>query len=319
MMSLFHGQTSIYLDCSGAKPTRLGMDEKGGLTPAAYESETTVFRKHLFGRRPIGVYPTVGEHVLWSCIDLDYVYTEDDAWMVWAKWLELGSVVSWVETSKSKGYHIWVFFEDWVEAGIARDAGLAVIQECGLPGKIEVNPKQTVANDADTPPETRTGWGNCVRLPYPGWGSNPGRNTMLDSNGAPLGLAEFLAEELSTSRATEEQALQVASFLKPPLPSMASRLADIGTGPGSTYPARTGGRPGSLSDSDCARIYRGEMDIRLGSRDNQLWSLANYLRGIGLDQGQAEQAMAEAWTRMENPGNDFISEAAAMAKIRRVY
>lgn len=127
---------------------------------------------HLSGTgEPIGVYPLRnsgpdGDHhpqdlyvVHWGCIDWDEGYEESwpDA-LNTHNILNAFGITSWIERSRSKGWHLWVFADTWVPAKTMRDALVTACQIVGAPIK-EVNPKQTELKDG--------GLGNYVRLPYP--------------------------------------------------------------------------------------------------------------------------------------------------------
>jgi len=129
---------------------------------------------HLDGSgEPIGVYPLVAaaadapasesEHPLvtkWGCIDWDQGYEESwpDA-LNTHNILRAFDITSWIERSRSKGWHLWVFADQWIPAETMRNALMAACQLVGAPTK-EVNPKQTTLKPG--------GLGNYVRLPYPG-------------------------------------------------------------------------------------------------------------------------------------------------------
>jgi hypothetical protein len=133
-------------------------------------------RTHLDGSmEPIGVYPMVfhqrfydaeahmhgGWCVHWGCVDFDE--GEDESWVhaknLWTV-LDMFGIRAWIERSRSKGYHVWVFAKEWTEAKLMREALLAGCQLVDAPTK-EINPKQI-----ELPPDSL---GNYVRLPYPGW------------------------------------------------------------------------------------------------------------------------------------------------------
>jgi len=162
--------------------------EQGG----AYRNHSTnpdwfrdQMREHLWvGRHAaIGVYPMMQREngtdwrVKWGCIDFD---EGEDESLVHARntqrILARFGVVGWIERSRSKGYHVWVFAQEWVPATMMRQALLAACQLVGAPTK-EINPKQTSLQWDEGCPEDCSarhqhygaGWqlGNYVRLPYP--------------------------------------------------------------------------------------------------------------------------------------------------------
>ena len=140
------------------------------------------YRQHLEGHKPIGIYnvarhTVIGyeeylegtdllyrEHtssfpaVKWGAIDIDYDDLQE-AWNVHDLLKSVG-VNSWVERSRSKGYHAWVFVEDWISAKTMRRALLVVRDFLKLKAR-EVYPKQEILTE-DKP------YGNWLRLPYPG-------------------------------------------------------------------------------------------------------------------------------------------------------
>lgn len=125
-------------------------------------------QQHLDGGPQAGVYPMVqtpdGFVVHWGCIDVD---EGEEASLIHASnivtVLRKFGVTGWIERSRSKGYHVWVFAQDWVPAQLMRHALLAAAQIAQAPTR-EINPKQSTLADGAV--------GNYVRLPYPG--DNPG-------------------------------------------------------------------------------------------------------------------------------------------------
>jgi hypothetical protein len=159
-------------------------DAYGTWTGGSVRSEVNYssFARHLNGQELIGVYPLTSEStVRWGCSDIDV--DDLDAARNLQTALKIKDVASYVEKTV-KGYHVWVFADDWVPAAIMRRAFLSAHQVIGLPPK-EVNPKQ----------EEATGLGNYVRLPYPdGQDQMPEVRYMLfDAQDVPMTLAQFLA------------------------------------------------------------------------------------------------------------------------------
>lgn len=150
--------------------------EEGGCAHIHPDSWELALRTHLTGEaEPIGVYPMVHNvtryyddgyaqrlnwGVKWGCVDFDQ--GEEESW-VHAKNVHLAlttfGITGWIERSRSKGFHVWVFAQDWVEAKLMRRALLAACQLVEAPTR-EINPKQEELKDGQL--------GNYVRLPYPG-------------------------------------------------------------------------------------------------------------------------------------------------------
>lgn len=82
-----------------------------------------VIKAHLTGKKRIGRYPLSphlldGSGILWSVADID----DDDLGLAvqFSEALEHIEIPCYIERSKSKGYHDWVFFTEPIEAKWAR-------------------------------------------------------------------------------------------------------------------------------------------------------------------------------------------------------
>jgi hypothetical protein len=146
-----------------------------------------VWHGHLYGKQPIGIYPirTNGDgppYVKWACSDIDvddYSLAESLSVV-----LHKMGMNAWIERSKSKGFHVWVFFTDWVWAAHARNMMLLAHQVAELEAK-EVNPKQISLR-------ATKGYGNYVRLPYDPDAVRQSRKVMLYDDQRPMALGVFL-------------------------------------------------------------------------------------------------------------------------------
>jgi hypothetical protein len=170
-ITLFRGRGDCY-----------GSDE-GGCVRAPLDRD--VFQAHLEGVRGIGVYPAVPGNpsfCVWGCSDID---VEDlGAARLLQRTLKAAGIGSWVERSRSKGYHVWVFASGRVSAEDMRRMLLAAHQVADYPAR-EVNPKQSDVSVHKV--------GNYVRLPYlGGLQGTPERRVMLDDNDQPMSLGDFL-------------------------------------------------------------------------------------------------------------------------------
>lgn len=173
-----------------------------------------VFRKHLVDGPYIGVYPAVPRHgqdsiCVWGCSDID---VEDlDAARTLQRTLEMAGVPAWVERSRSKGYHVWVFASEPVPAESMRRLLLVAHQVADYPAR-EVNPKQSNVSINKV--------GNYVRLPYPsGLMGVPERRVILDDNDKPIPLGEFLQVAIS-SRVPAETIERLAGMYVEPVRPM---------------------------------------------------------------------------------------------------
>lgn len=146
-ITLFRGRADVY----GHDAGRCVKDK---LTPER-------FMAHLDGTEPIGVYPIVpmnnDHYVVWGCSDFDTTDALDNAVALHDALQEAG-IQSWIERSRSKGFHVWVFASEPVTTKVMRNALLVAHQVADVPAT-EVNPKQY---------DLRHGqYGNYVRIPYP--------------------------------------------------------------------------------------------------------------------------------------------------------
>lgn len=197
---LFDGRTDIIGNGDNpAAPYR-----PGDLAPIVF------YENHLTGKHPIGVYPMLNDNtVKWGCVDFDEGYEESwpDAFNVQAVLKEFG-ITAWTEKTRSKGWHVWVFLDDWFPSWEVRQALLAACQLVSAPTK-EINPKQDVLSE-DKP------YGNFVRLPYPGHQTPEGRQTILMDEGH-ANVSVFLTRAMS-QRTNPYKLLALKELYVPPTP-----------------------------------------------------------------------------------------------------
>jgi hypothetical protein len=203
------------------EPLRPPSNPEGAVVAHGDAYQRTV-RAHLSDDGPfLGVYPLVKEGSLWMvhwlAVDLD----EGDVSLVHARNLhslltQLG-ITSWVETSRSKGYHVWVYLETPVSASVGRRAMIGACRTVNVPIR-EVYPKQTEV--------TGKGWGNCIRLPYPSC-APPGKQTMiLPSTLEPIPLAAF-ASQAWHNRTPSAAIRNLLPLYQQTLPQSAASLAAV--------------------------------------------------------------------------------------------
>lgn len=175
---------------------------------------TDVFQNH-FTTAPIGVYPMVPNggdfYVAWGCSDFDTTDALDNAIKLHDALLEAG-VVSWIEKSRSKGYHLWVFADTPVRAIDMRYMLLMASQVAEVP-TTEVNPKQKALKHGQ--------YGNYVRLPYAHIDDLYTdkqriilRATVKDTH-VPMQLLDFVRNAMD-NRVPSERIQQIASMYIPP-------------------------------------------------------------------------------------------------------
>ncbi len=159
---LFRGGKVAIDDPADSKGFRPWQTDSGGFVAADGKDFLEVVEDHLLREPAIGVYPLFhqgdGFKVYWGCVDWDSGLRESfvHARNVHEVLRQVG-ITSHVERSRSKGYHLWVFFTEEMPAFDVRTGLMAACNVVGAPTK-EVNPKQVELSDR--------GWGNGVRLPY---------------------------------------------------------------------------------------------------------------------------------------------------------
>jgi hypothetical protein len=201
--ALFRGRTDAY------------GSEEGGCIKEPVTNET--YSQHLKGVAPIGIYPMFqheGEWMtVWGCSDIDV----DDihAALSIKESLRAAGVVSYLERSRSKGYHIWVFAMEPVPAWAMRRMLLCAHQVAEYPAR-EVNPKQETLQPNQ--------FGNYVRLPY--WDASDistDKRRILGDDLEPMPLEEFVGRAVAT-RTPTHLIMELAALWRPPTAVAPPRL-----------------------------------------------------------------------------------------------
>lgn len=161
-----------------------------------------VWREHIRGNRPIGVYPLVkieDEWVSsWACIDIDQDKIPGRA-------LEMARSVAesiqvklaeplsgHIEITKSGQIHFWLFFEEPTAAWKVRALARLALEVSGLkPYKKGKGDEVVICPPHDSPPPKdksgRGGVGSCIWIPWYGNNAKDGRQVFFDpSIGAPF-------------------------------------------------------------------------------------------------------------------------------------
>ena len=152
------------------------MDAYGGDDGYAVREPVTdrLILRHLEGTEGIGIYPMWEQDgewlVKWGCCDID-TGSWTEAYSL-ATALRAMGFTPFVERSRSKGWHIWVFAADPVPARDMRRMLKVAYAAINLPAR-EANPKAEKGTHSD--------WlGNYVRLPFKGgMFVPPERQTMM--------------------------------------------------------------------------------------------------------------------------------------------
>jgi len=212
--------TRDFLHLFRGNPAVVGLDDTGRGRPGPLRFDVRDEREgkwlmlvdgHLAGMSGIGVYPVnheMGNTVRWGCIDFDEGEVES-----WSHALNIRELLHdldlpvWIERSRSKGYHVWMFTGDWIDARWMRRLLLGACKVVGAPSK-EVNPKAEKTNPDQL--------GNFVRLPY--FGARAGAIThqvVVDLLGVPIMLDLFVQMALEQS-VTGDRVVSAARLLYVP-------------------------------------------------------------------------------------------------------
>lgn len=281
---------------------------------------------HLAGEFPLGVYPMVpvtdrpsdytpiAWMVKWGCVDLDvkgpthktgYDTFLDAAHAVHnlRQALMAFKIVGWPERTRSGGYHVWVFAEQWVAAATMRRALLVACEIAGVPPS-EVNPKSEGFESPDT-------LGNYVRLPYPG-----GERPIL----ADMRIEQFPGED---SPGVQWRALEIGNFLTWAEASLAPTDALAAAAqlhvPPTPHHERTMGFTGEVVLDESLKKRLGGLAFTIlrdgpregGDRSGALFTLARKCcdDGLTLDEGLAVVTAADlAWGKyhLRHDGDRYL-------------
>lgn len=255
----------------------------------SYEDYRERIENHLLGVTPLGVYPMSQNvqsgdwEVSWGCVDFDEGEQDSHvhALNLQAVLLEL-DITSWVCRSRSKGFHVWVYASEWVDAALMRRALTAATQIAQAPTK-EINPKQERLSAGQL--------GNYVRLEYPGHldaEPNMERRVAL-VGGEPLPLEEFTLAAFA-ARTTAEDLKKLRPLYRAPQATerrpRKPRTWSVGASHNDTW-----------SMSPLARhILNNGPYTENGNIDRSaaLWKLANLLREDGLGPSETLQLVTQA-------------------------
>jgi hypothetical protein len=272
-------------------------------TKQAWQVKAPVTRRvvmdHLLGRRPYGVYLLQGDSVAAAAVDFDQEDTRAPAEFV--RRMAAVGIAAYIERSKSKGYHVWVFLvPEAVKARIFRALARGVLIQMGC-AAVEVFPKQ----DAITSP---TFYGNFINAPLFGPLVEQGRTVFVDENFTPFqdqwdflaGVRRVTASELDAACS------KMGCHAAPAVPVVSSPSS-------STRPAA-----GSFALMPCAQRMLTE-----GVKENQraaCFRLAAQLRKAGIPYEYAVLILTK-WAEKNHPseGKAIISFGEIGSQTRAAY
>jgi hypothetical protein len=164
--SLFAGRNDAY-----------GLETKNGHKAIREPLTDQIILSHLQGSARVGVYPLHKNEltVEWACIDVD----EHDRAKVQRIIVALNEsgFYPYVEASKAKGFHIWIFFDEPIEARSVRAVLTHILKQADI-NDVEIFPKQDGLTSDNAV-------GNFVFLPLHGGLARHGRTVFVDASFEP--------------------------------------------------------------------------------------------------------------------------------------
>ena len=185
--SLFAGRADVYAqrwenqlkNKSGWSPVKLDVRRPQG-APRYAPMDDAVIGEHLSGRVTAGVYPLIdGDRCCFVACDFD-----KGSWLLDAlAFLEVCNdvgVPACLERSRSgDGAHVWIFFDQPVEAAVARRLGTGLLRETmGLRVEVDLTSYDRLFPSQDFVPQK--GFGNLIALPLQGRSRKQGNTVFLD-------------------------------------------------------------------------------------------------------------------------------------------
>lgn len=244
-MDLFKGATNYY-----------------GMTQVCVKEPFTkeIYDDHLKGVRRVGCYPIFdGKRSHWIAVDVDdYDASFPKAIAIRDKAAHYG-ITMWIEKSKSKGYHIYAFFAEAVEAVKLRLVFEMILRELDL--RCELFPKQDFVAEGT--------YGNFIFLPLFGADTIHGRCCFVDDTDKPIIREAKLLHQITKNNPTIIDEIISINELKRDTVVMSA--SDRGQGRGlPSYDERT---------LPC--IENMKKGVKSGCRDVACYRLAKYYKDRG--------------------------------------
>jgi hypothetical protein len=252
-----------------------------------------VLAAHLAGTCRVGTYLiTANGKSPFLVIDVDV--HEKSLVRTILKRLRAMKVTGYAERSKSKGFHIWVFFDKPLSSAAARAFAMLVLKGLENP-KIEIFPKQDRVVDG--------GLGNCIWLPLFAPDAKTGRTVFLDKKLKPV----------------RKQWRFLTKIRRVPRRRILSRIRnmEVSSERRSTRPVQSP-NAAHVRLAACAQaiLFKGVDD---GKRNVALFTLAKHLRNAGIEQERVEEFVANANEQCRPPVEDREIRDIVRSVFRRKY
>lgn len=214
---LFAGRTSAYaiktLRKDGSKVFVPHRDREGHDLSFTQD----VCWSHLIGKKSVGGYPLdEDDKVIWAAVDFDGKRGDvfKDSLTVKKTLAEKAGIISWREISQSgKGIHLWIFFDDKIQAKIVRH----VIGEFIPEFYVGIDQRAT-SLDRLFPNQDKImgGYGNLCALPLNGKKlTEQGKTVFIDDENKPFEDQKQILQKIYDSRNKPIVLLELAKTIKP--------------------------------------------------------------------------------------------------------
>lgn len=179
-------QIKIFRSLFSGRDDAYGLETPQGSIAIREPLTDSIFLNHINGSKRIGTYPILqGDLVKWAVIDIDeekdlpkdeaVKKSKEEATKLYVTCLE-NNLFCYLEKSKARGFHIWIFLDQPLPAMKIRTALLKILKNVNL--DCEIFPKQeTLTSD--------NGLGNFVYLPINGESKKEGRTLFLNAQFNP--------------------------------------------------------------------------------------------------------------------------------------
>jgi hypothetical protein len=278
-------------------------DPKTGCSWQSKEPVTNqVIRNHLCGKRPYGVYLLVGNRTRAAVADFDHENPHFPIQFVFRG--RHYDLETYIERSKSKGYHVWVFFAaPGIQAWKIRRVFQHILNEIELPA-VEVFPKQ------DCISKENALYGNFINTPLFGAVIHAHKTVFLDP-ADDLKPYPNQWDFLDNVQCTPESLLD--NIIE---------INDLGRNESTLAAQKGGGRLGIFQAAYALPPCAQKM-LTSGVTENQrvaCFRLAVHLRRIGLPYELAVATLRE-WAKKNHPTNGklILSDVEIKAQTAGAY
>jgi len=234
-----------------------------------------IYAHHLTGERRIGVYPIINnKFTKWVAVDIDeanFNIARDYALVA-----EKNGVKAYIERSKSKGFHVWIFFKEQISSLDARLVVEMFLSE--IEYNCEIFPKQ------DMTTEERP-FGNFIFLPLFGGNTKEGKTVFVDINN------EVLIQ--SSNELTKIELTPLSAFKDIIEANELKREKST----------KTDSTQKTMSNSSLPCIKKIKEGIKRGHRNECAFRLAIHLKDKGLSHGEVSMLITN-WNEKNEPAKD---------------